>query len=484
MNHEEPKYSKHFEKPVSPDSKSRPGGTALQPAQKLREAGNTLSTVIFYLAMFIFIVALAFPHNPPAGNWYQQFFPNLGGRTIVDITFTDSLNGFAITTRLSATDTTFILRTTNKGDDWFYNYQDSGVLYTSLQFINQNTGFVGGYINKNNSFKLVKTTNAGSTWYYINAPFDVPVYDLFALNEDTIWLASSSPSGGGVYFTSNGGASWQQQFSGDNPDRIYMFNARIGFISRRVTNSSFYRTTNGGMNWIASTGESAFNDMHFVDSLTGWKSPPMKKTTNGGLNWVTQQFPIGGNLFPEATTFSNINRDTIWAGGGYKFFPGNGNKATLNFTSNGGNTWYFQLIDTSFGIPNLPFIQFINKRNGWAYSTNGKGIHTTNGGDTNFILPVHQISSEVPKEYKLFQNYPNPFNAMTKLRFQISKHGYAVIKLFDVTGREVSVIVNESLNTGEYEVIFSANDLSSGVYFYSLIIDGQLIDTKKMLLVK
>ncbi|HWA07010.1 MAG TPA: hypothetical protein VG961_10725, partial [Ignavibacteria bacterium] len=184
------------------------------------------------------------------GNWYQQFLPNLGGRQLVDITFTDSLNGHAITTRLSATDTTFIIKTTNKGDSWFVSFHDSGVVYTSMQFINQSTGFVGGYIYKGGLFKIVKTTNAGVNWFYINAPFDVPISDLYSFNEDSIWLASSSLTGnGGVFFTSNGGANWQVQYQGNNPGHIYMYDRNLGFISPPTT-GALYRTTNSGLNWL------------------------------------------------------------------------------------------------------------------------------------------------------------------------------------------------------------------------------------------
>ena len=447
--------------------------------------GNSISSALFYLAILFFIIGFNFS-DVMVGNWYQQFMPNLGGRNIVDITFTDSLNGYAITNSLTLQDTSFILKTSDRGDSWYYSYSDSGVNYTCIQFINQNTGFVGGRINKSNIFRFSKTTNAGLNWYYINAPFDNLTKDIFALNQDTIWIADDATAfGGGVFFTSNGGANWVQQLNvgGSNPDRIYMYNARIGFVSRFQNNCCLYKTTNSGLNWISIPGESAFNEMYFIDSLTGWKSPPMKKTTNGGLIWINQVLPQGGNLVPNGNAFSVLNKDTLWASGGYKFFPGQGPRGTLNFTTNGGDTWYFQLLDTSYQIPNILYVDFVNKRNGWAY-LGPQGVHTTNGGDTTFYLPIQQISTEIPNDYKLFQNYPNPFNPNTNITYNIKSQSSVKIIVFNIQGKQITELINEKQTAGTYELNWDASAFSSGVYFYSLIIDDITTSTKKMIFLK
>ena len=98
------------------------------------------------------------PASLAVGNWYQQFITNLGGRQINDITFTDSLRGFAITNEVS--DTSFLLRTTNGGDNWTITHFDTGIgSYYNVQFINANTGFVSGYIYNGSVYILVKKTN-------------------------------------------------------------------------------------------------------------------------------------------------------------------------------------------------------------------------------------------------------------------------------------------------------------------------------------
>ena len=99
------------------------------------------------------------------------------------------------------------------------------------------------------------------------------------------------------------------------------------------------------------------------------------------------------------------------------------------------------------------------------------------------ITGIQQKSTIVPKEYVLEQNYPNPFNPATSIKFSIPKEGYVEMKLFDVTGREVAVLVSDPYKAGTYEIDFDASKLSSGVYFYR-ITAGEFTDTKKMILVK
>lgn len=88
-----------------------------------------------------------------------------------------------------------------------------------------------------------------------------------------------------------------------------------------------------------------------------------------------------------------------------------------------------------------------------------------------------------PENYSLSQNYPNPFNPTTTISFGIPKAGMVTLKVFDISGKEVSVLLNEFRNEGNYSVNFNASNLSSGIYFYSLQINGNTI-TKKLTLLK
>lgn len=91
--------------------------------------------------------------------------------------------------------------------------------------------------------------------------------------------------------------------------------------------------------------------------------------------------------------------------------------------------------------------------------------------------------TNLPFEYKLYQNYPNPFNPVTTITFEIPRDGNVSIKVFDITGREVSSLVNEFKQTGIYSVDFNGSNLSSGVYFYKLF-SGGFIAIKRKVLIK
>ena len=88
------------------------------------------------------MLGFALPVNPPAGNWYQQFMPNLGTKQINDIIFLDSLTGFAVAKKRNLILIPAYLKTTNGGDNWiiFTQTKDS----TKVKFINSTTGFVCG----------------------------------------------------------------------------------------------------------------------------------------------------------------------------------------------------------------------------------------------------------------------------------------------------------------------------------------------------
>ena len=102
------------------------------------------------------------------------------------------------------------------------------------------------------------------------------------------------------------------------------------------------------------------------------------------------------------------------------------------------------------------------------------------------IIPPSGIEtgdSEIPDVYRLSQNYPNPFNPSTIISYQLPASGFVSLRVFDVLGNKVATLVDESKQSGSYEVVFNASNLPSGVYFYTLRASNVVI-TKKMLLIK
>jgi hypothetical protein len=89
----------------------------------------------------------------------------------------------------------------------------------------------------------------------------------------------------------------------------------------------------------------------------------------------------------------------------------------------------------------------------------------------------------IPKEVVLSQNFPNPFNPSTTIKYELPKSAMVRLNVFDMLGREVSVIVNERRDAGVHEVKFDGANLASGVYFYRLQA-GDFTQTKRLLILK
>lgn len=87
-------------------------------------------------------------------------------------------------------------------------------------------------------------------------------------------------------------------------------------------------------------------------------------------------------------------------------------------------------------------------------------------------------------DYALYQNYPNPFNSTTMISYSIPKSGLVILKVYDVLGREVQTLVDEIQEEKKYSIIFDANILSSGLYYYRLQMSNEFMETKKMLLIR
>ena len=132
-------------------------------------------------------------------------------------------------------------------------------------------------------------------------------------------------------------------------------------------------------------------------------------------------------------------------------------------------------------IPGIPFIH-----NDFPWPQYGHDRYRTN--QYGFIPPdepvgIQPSSAIVPEKFSLKQNYPNPFNPVTHLEFGISKLGFVSLRVYDVLGKEIAVLVDEKLSPGSYSLVFDGSKFTSGVYFYRLTSEN-FTETKRMLMVK
>lgn len=100
------------------------------------------------------------------------------------------------------------------------------------------------------------------------------------------------------------------------------------------------------------------------------------------------------------------------------------------------------------------------------------------------ITANEPFSDDLPKEFRLSQNYPNPFNPSTNIEFSLPKQADLKLEIFNSLGRRIAVLIDENTPAGFHSTRFDASSYSSGMYFYRLVVDGSVIATKKMILIK
>ncbi len=105
----------------------------------------------------------------------------------------------------------------------------------------------------------------------------------------------------------------------------------------------------------------------------------------------------------------------------------------------------------------------------------------------SILLDVRTTSPNLPTDFSLAQNYPNPFNPVTTISFEVPKESMVRLSVFDLLGREVTTLVNQTIHPGAYNATWDASgsSVSSGVFFARLVANGgEFVATKKMILMK
>lgn len=186
----------------------------------------------------------------------------------------------------------------------------------------------------------------------------------------------------------------------------------------------------------------------------------------------------GANGYQNMTTTSIVNGTAISlniltfnTSGFYKFNPGTYTLGTLRWTATGTVTntaMTFRVPPAQY--PTLVFDSTVQL-------THPSQFTVVNPTPTNISL------LEVPTEFRLYQNYPNPFNPVTVIKYDIPKSTKVEIDIYDITGRKVVDLVNQTVEAGRYEVMWNADGYSSGIYFYR-IRTTDYNEVKRMILLK
>jgi archaellum component FlaG (FlaF/FlaG flagellin family) len=203
-----------------------------------------------------------------------------------------------------------------------------------------------------------------------------------------------------------------------------------------------------------------------------------------------------------ATIIQGVSGDPITDGIGMTNLTGGTGANTINHTAG----HYVNQIKV-IGNNNANIFSFWLKPNEYPgirafYGISGKVVFTTFGFETIALaerralfaqrvidwlkIPVSvedNQSGQMPASFELYQNYPNPFNPTTLIKYQTANITHVTLKVYDLIGSEVAVLVNEVKEPGSYQISFDAKNLASGIYFYKMTA-GDFSSVKKMNLLK
>jgi photosystem II stability/assembly factor-like uncharacterized protein len=373
-----------------------------------------------------------------------------------------------------------ILKTTNGGNNWSIQFI-TGANIQSMSFVNQNTGYLCGYA-------VHKTTNGGINWEQLNLTVYSGYMSVFFLDSNIGFVGGAASGGDGICAkTTNGGKNWVYYITDCYVVTMFFINSNVGFAGNSANPGAeilVSKTTNSGVNWEYNTGWGYINggavpSIFFINQSTGflagyYNNARIRKTITTGSSWTTK-FEAQGRLYSIHFTNQNVG----YSIGRDSSYP----SSMIVKTTNGGENWFKQ------SCPNQSTLQsvfFINENVGYACGYGGTIIKTTDGGGPP--LSVESGKETTPTSPSLSQNYPNPFNPVTKIKYDIPPSKGArgmMVKLiiYDILGREIETLVNESKKPGSYEVNWDGSRYASGVYFYRLITDDY-VETKKMVLIK
>lgn len=377
-------------------------------------------------------------------NWSNQLSPITND--FHSVYFTNMNHGCIVG------DSGLIYITTNGGSNWSFAQSNTHNPLFSVHFTTNNTGFCVGY----NS--CLKTTNGGNNWFSQNIGANTYFDAVYFYDQLNGYITEHS---GIIYRTTNGGINWNEtQTSNQNMKYIKFLNQNTGIIS----GNSLLRTTNAGMNWVSVFNSYSTFAIDIVNENLIYVGTifNLLKSVNGGLNWTPITIPVG--IYISGIYFTDASNGIVSDLSG-----------TIKKTTNGGANW-----KTLYRTPCVSDMQFVSQDVGYCVGFNGTIIKTTSGGEP---IGIKSFSLVIPKKYSLSQNYPNPFNPVTNIAFDIPKNSNVKLIVYDLLGQEITVLINEEMKPGSYNVDWDASAYPSGVYFYKLIA-GDYTESKKMVLVK
>lgn len=323
-----------------------------------------------------------------------------------------------------------IFKTTNGGDAWKEIIsplkQNPGITLNKIFFTDKYNGYICGGYEYSKAGIIIRTIDGGDSWKNVNIDFITGNFrDIYFTDRENGFAVGEN---GNLTVTSDKGNTWNTQYLITYDLNSVDFNGSlIGLIVGE--NGTLFRTSDGGANWdyIFPIQYQNLNSVKFTDNLkvtAAGKNGTVIRSSDAGLSWEKMNSLTDNNLLS-----LNSNNEGVFAIG-----------------------------------------------------ENGTIIYSES--DIKEKISSSLKNTVQKKNISSLSNYPNPFNPLTNIYYKLSTTVNVSLKVFDILGNELTSLVNEIQIAGNHIIKFDGSQYASGVYFYSLILNGNLKDTKRMVLLK
>jgi hypothetical protein len=273
----------------------------------------------------------------------------------------------------------------------------------------------------------------------------------------------------GVVLSTDDGESWTPLNTGLTDTTVRSL-AVVDTSLFAGTGSGVFLSTNRGMTWVpVSTGLTDSTVQCFAVSgstlFAGTEAGGVFRTTDRGASWTAVN-----------NGFTNPDVKCMEAQG-TRIFAAGAKRGAVFLSENSGDTW--TMVDTGMIYLQIPALEASDST--LFAGTRGAGVWRRPLRE--MVTAVDDAPAGVPLSFALEQNYPNPFNPSSTITFELPRSSDVKLSVFDLLGREISVLVNERREAGVHQVKFDGSGLASGVYFYRLKA-GEIVATKRSILVR
>ena len=401
-----------------------------------------------------------------------------------------------------------VVRSTDGGTSW--QTLQNGLYFTTIKSIVADSS--GNLYAVVDGKGVYKSTDEGNNWDILNIKdslFNESILSLstipsggliafatwggpYVTTDYTSWNPFSGPSFSGNPFLTVAASENGYFFGGTSSGKIFRSSSstpnwtnitdtlssgyiyKIGIDSSGVvfvlSDVGVFRSTDNGNTWQNVNGIPATYNFSLLFSPWGdifigggGDGGGIYRSTDDGMNWTNYQ----DGLTNSALLSLALNRDgTLFAGTYDGVFCSNDT----------GKTW----IDSSSGLKSRQINSLIFTSSRYLLAgTRGSGFFKS----VNPVITGIRKNEQLPQSFSLNQNYPNPFNPSTKITYTLQKDEKVILSIYNILGQKLTELVNENEIRGKHSIIFNADNLSSGVYFYK-INAGNYNETRKMILIK